>query len=207
MIIYSSLYTLGRVSAQAQKLLPRAERRASILAGATRAFAWGGFAGTSMQDLAEACGVTPPIVYRHFESKEGLYRAVLEAVAEELSGSLSDAESPFGMDFAGFLAAARRNPAGFELFWRHAAREPHFSSYAEGLREQAVQSVARALGARVPPRQRKWAAHAIIGFAVEGALNWLRFGDPAADDRIVAATAEALRAGLHAWADQKPRRA
>ena len=188
------------MSAQPQKLLPREERRASILKGATRAFAWGGYAGTSMQDIAGECGVTPPIVYRHFASKEALYRAVLETVAAELAGCLSDPGSPFGMDFAGFLAAARRDPEGFELFWRHAAREPRFSSYAEDLRQQAVQSVADALGERVPPRQRTWAAHAIIGFAVEGALNWVRFGDAGSDDRILAATAEALRAGVRAWA-------
>lgn len=192
------------VSTQVQKLLPRAERRASILAGATRAFAWGGFTGTSMQDIASECGVTAPIVYRHFESKEGLYRAVLQAVAEELATSLADAESPFGMDFGGFLAAARRDPEGFELLWRHAAREPQFSSYADDLREQAVASVARTLGPEVPSRQRVWAAHAVVGFAVEGALNWLRFGDAEADDRIVEATTEALRAGIRAWARSTP---
>lgn len=189
-----------------QKLLPRAERRASILAGATRAFAWGGFTGTSMQDIAGECGVTPPIVYRHFESKEGLYRAVLQGVADELAGSLSDTESPFGMDFAAFLAAARRDPQGFELLWRHAAREPQFSSYAEDLREQAVEAVAGALGGDVPPRQRVWAAHAVVGFAVEGALNWLRFGDAEGDARIVEATTEALRAGIRAWARSTPPR-
>ncbi len=200
MIIHSEFNTLIGVHAQVQKLLPRAERRASILAGATRAFAWGGYGGTSMQDLASECGVTPPIVYRHFESKEGLYRAVLESVADELAGSLSDPTSPFGMDFAAFLAAARRNPEGFELFWRHAAREPQFSSYAEDLRERAAQTVADALGDRIPPRQRTWAAHAIIGFAVEGVLNWLRFGDAEADARIIDATTEALLAGVRAWA-------
>ena len=150
--------------------------------------------------------MTPPIVYRHFESKEALYRAVLEAVADDLAGCLADPESPFGMDFAGFLAAARRDPEGFELFWRHAAREPRFARYAEDLRERAVQSVARALGDRGPQRQRTWAAHAIIGFAVEGALNWVRYGDADADDRILAATAAALRAGVRAWAESaRPR--
>ena len=154
-----------------------------------------------MQDIAVECGVTPPIVYRHFESKEGLYRAVLESVATELAGSFSDPDARFGMDFTRFLAAARRNPEGFELFWRHAAREPRFSSYAEDLRAQAVESVARSIGDRLPPKQRTWAAHAILGFAVEGALNWLRFGDADADERMLEATAAALRAGVRAWAE------
>ena len=180
-------------------LLPRPERRASILQGAIRAFAWGGFAGTSMNDIAAACGVTAPIVYRHFDSKEALYRAVLESISDQLAGSVADPSAPFGIDFGALLAAARRNPESFELFWRHAAREPRFSNYADALRERALASVAEALGHRVPTPQRTWAAHAVLGFAVEGVLNWLRFGDPAADDRILRATDEALRAGVRSW--------
>ena len=63
-------------------LLSRSERQASILRGAAQAFAHNGFAGTSMDDVAAACGVTKLILYRHFETKEGLYRAVLQRVFE-----------------------------------------------------------------------------------------------------------------------------
>ena len=49
-----------------------------------RAFARGGYAATSMEDVAAEAGITRLIVYRHFESKEALYRAVLTAVTERL---------------------------------------------------------------------------------------------------------------------------
>ena len=96
-------------------------------------------------------------------------------------------------------------PEGFALLWRHAARESQFSSYAEDLRAEAIESVARSLGDRLPADHRTWAAHAILGFAVEGALNWLRFGDADADDRMLEATAAALRAGVRAWAESASR--
>lgn len=186
--------------------LPRAERRAAILAGATRAFAKGGFAATSMEEIAAACGVTAAIVYRHFASKDELYQAVLEEIAEGMEACVPHPAPPFGIDFAAFLAAARRDPDGFELFWRHAAREPQFRAYAENLREQAVAAVARALAGRVAPALQDWVAHATVGFAVEGALNWIRYGDPRHDARIVAATDRALRAGVRAWSEEGLRR-
>ena len=67
-------------TAPPRQLLARPERMASILRGAASAFAKSGFAATSMEDVAAACGVTKLIVYRHFESKEDLYREVLQRV-------------------------------------------------------------------------------------------------------------------------------
>ena len=42
----------------ARRLLRREERQASILHGAAAAFARSGFAATSMEVVAESCGVT-----------------------------------------------------------------------------------------------------------------------------------------------------
>ncbi|HYD10163.1 MAG TPA: helix-turn-helix domain-containing protein, partial [Acidimicrobiales bacterium] len=53
-----------------RRLLSREDRAASILRGAADAFAHGGFAATSMEDVAAASGITKLIVYRHFGSKE-----------------------------------------------------------------------------------------------------------------------------------------
>ena len=69
-------------------MLPRAERRTAILQSAAQAFATSGFAHTSMDDVAAACGVTKLIVYRHFESKEELYREILEQVFHQLGEEL-----------------------------------------------------------------------------------------------------------------------
>ena len=63
---------------QARKLLKREDRIASILAAAARAFAVGGFAATSMEDIAAEAGVTKLIVYRHFATKQELYERAKE---------------------------------------------------------------------------------------------------------------------------------
>lgn len=57
---------------------PERDLRATIVDEATRSFATCGFAGTTMRDVAEACGCTKPALYYHFSSKETLFRAVVE---------------------------------------------------------------------------------------------------------------------------------
>ncbi len=179
--------------------MSRSLRRAAIVAGATKAFARGGYAATSMEEIAAECGITMAIVYRHFDSKEDLYRAVLAEMADRLRDCVQETGSPFGLDLGALLGVGRADPDGFELFWRHAAREPQFSEYADELREQAVGAVAEALKATVAPGLREWAAHASVGFAVEGVMNWLRYGDPRHDDDLVRATVQALKAFSAAW--------
>ena len=52
--------------------------RDRILAEAERLFAHRGYAGTSLRQVADAVGVTPPNLYNHFRSKRALYEAVLD---------------------------------------------------------------------------------------------------------------------------------
>jgi AcrR family transcriptional regulator len=66
------------VPAEPVRRLRRPERREQILAAATRAFARAGFAATSLDDVAAEAGITRVILYRHFESKDDMYRAVLD---------------------------------------------------------------------------------------------------------------------------------
>ncbi|HIF92936.1 MAG TPA: TetR/AcrR family transcriptional regulator [Myxococcales bacterium] len=183
--------------------LPRGERRQSILDGATHAFARAGFAATSMPEIAEASGITPIIVYRHFESKEVLYRATLDCVCSRLTTQLEAGKEPggFGIGAGSVLAAARHDPDGFRLLWRHAAREPLFSTYAAGLREWAVSTAQNSMDDRVPAEALQWAAHAVVGYLVEAVLNWLEFGDERRDVLFVKATNTAMRAGVKVWSE------
>lgn len=57
------------------------ERRASILAVAKVLFADRGFHGVSVDEIARRLGVSPAVLYRHFESKEALYEAALDEIA------------------------------------------------------------------------------------------------------------------------------
>ncbi|HEX8924157.1 MAG TPA: helix-turn-helix domain-containing protein [Terriglobales bacterium] len=68
------------------------DRRNQILEVATNLFARQGFVGTTTRAIAERVGVNEAIIFRHFPSKELLYRAVLEKNTREsgLAGSIRD---------------------------------------------------------------------------------------------------------------------
>ena len=183
--------------------LPRALRRESILASAANAFAGAGFAATSMADIAAAAGVTPIIVYRHFDSKEDLYRAVLTNVATRLSAQLAStpATEGYGLSARPLLQVARDDPDGFRLLWRHATREPQFAAVAETLRTEEIDGARAALDGLVASELLDWAAHAVLGYLVVAILAWLDHGDPARDEQLIVAIDRSLRAGVRAWSD------
>ncbi len=54
--------------------------RTQVVTEATRLFAAHGFDGTSLQDIADAVGVTKPAVLHHFPSKEHIRQAVLDGI-------------------------------------------------------------------------------------------------------------------------------
>jgi AcrR family transcriptional regulator len=61
-----------------RKRLRHADRRESILAAATGAFASDGFGGARTQQIARAAGVSEALLFRHFPTKQALYDAVHE---------------------------------------------------------------------------------------------------------------------------------
>ncbi|MBK6581116.1 MAG: TetR/AcrR family transcriptional regulator [Sandaracinaceae bacterium] len=67
-----------------------ARARTEILESAARAFAKKGFHGTSMDDVAREVGMSPSSLYRYFEGKEVLYRAMVDNIAEVVLAPFSD---------------------------------------------------------------------------------------------------------------------
>lgn len=59
------------------------ERRALILAQAKKVFARKGYQEATTGELARASGVTEPVIYKHFGSKQNLYLAVIKKLSEE----------------------------------------------------------------------------------------------------------------------------
>ncbi|HXM54091.1 MAG TPA: helix-turn-helix domain-containing protein, partial [Candidatus Dormibacteraeota bacterium] len=130
----------------AVRRLPRAERRDQILAAATRAFARAGFAATSLDDVAGEAGISRVILYRHFESKTDLYRAVLDRACARVAGAVGYEE--FRADsLDALLGAASEDPDGFRLLFQHAAREPEFRAWVDEFRADSVRIAHRYLAA------------------------------------------------------------
>ena len=185
-----------------RRRLGRDARRGAIIEGASVAFARGGYAGTSMAEISVSVEVSHLIVYRHFDSKEVLYDAVLEHALERLEEALSAdrAVGTYGPTPAVLLAAARADRAAFEVLWRHATREPDFARFADRARDLLRDATEIALAPHVAADHLRWAARATVAYLVEAVLVWVEDGDQRLDERFVAATNAALRAGVRSWA-------
>lgn len=72
--------------------LPRARtnKREAIIAAAAELFSEGGFDGTGVVDIAAAVGITGGAVYKHFDSKQEVLRAVVQRAVEQVVGGVDD---------------------------------------------------------------------------------------------------------------------
>lgn len=101
-------------------------RRPQVLDAALKLFLDGGYEGTSMDAVARAAGVTKPVVYACFESKDDLFRSLLareeETILAEVEGAfeeddLADPETTLTNGFTGFLTAVDKRPEVYRLIF------------------------------------------------------------------------------------------
>lgn len=64
--------------------MPRDQRRLQLLNVAGTVFADRGYHNAAMDDIAEAAGVSKPVLYQHFPSKLDLYLALVDRACEEI---------------------------------------------------------------------------------------------------------------------------
>lgn len=188
--------------------LARRDRREAILEAATRAFARGGFAATSLDDIAAEAKITRVVIYRHFESKQELYTAVLDRVDERLTSAVGEPDGLGHHSVDGLIAAASADPDGFKLYYRYSAREPEFSGPAD-LRAKEMVATAEAYlrEAVADPGLRRWAATLMPSVVIEAIIAWLDVGRPNEAQapevirQIVSGTTSAIRRSATAGGD------
>ncbi|MBB6347890.1 AcrR family transcriptional regulator [Nonomuraea muscovyensis] len=197
-------------AAEPTRRMPRAQRREQILNAATRAFARAGYSGTGLDDVAAEAAISHVILYRHFDSKAGLYRAVLDRACERLAAATG------GDDFdddaiPGLLRAAAADPDGFRLLFCHAAREPEFRDLIDTITAASTEIAEKNLASRIPQGPwLDWASRLIPTLTIEAVIAWLEAGQPdpeQAADRIGQIVHGAIDAAQPAPAKPADRRA
>jgi TetR/AcrR family transcriptional regulator len=69
------------------------QQREEILARAAELFASQGYPGTSMNQVAAACGVTKPALYHYFEDKDALLSAIGQAHVDHLEAIVAQVQA------------------------------------------------------------------------------------------------------------------
>jgi AcrR family transcriptional regulator len=156
----------------------RAEHEQQILDAAVAVFSERGFQSASMDAVAERVGVTKPVLYTHFGSKDGLLLACISRARAELldvtSSAAASADTPEEM-------LRRGTRAFFDYLERH---EPEWTllycestvagEALEGIRAQQTDFIAALLGAQAPgtdPQRLAGWAQVIVG-ACERLAVW-----------------------------------
>ncbi|TCP46794.1 TetR family transcriptional regulator [Tamaricihabitans halophyticus] len=100
-------------SAPRKKRMPRAEREQQMLTIAEEVFVEQGFVASSMDDIAARVGVSKPMIYEYFGSKEGLLVACIRRAKAELFDCVANAA-------AGITDPEMALRSGFTAFFRYA---------------------------------------------------------------------------------------
>ena len=185
--------------------LPAARRRRQLLDTARTVFAERGFHATAMNDIADAAGVTKPVLYQHFRSKRDLYREVLEDVGgrleETIAKAAAGAPGPREQVEAGFGAYFRfvavDQDAFQVLFGGDTRRDPEFARQAAATEASIATAIAGLIDIEgIDPAHQALLAHGLVGLAEGASRRWLVDGlreDPAV---LAAQVAELAWAGL-----------
>lgn len=100
-----------------RRRMTAAARREVIANAAAVLFSEHGYRGASIEAIARASGVTPPVVYEHFESKRELYRDLLERHFAEL-------REVWGEHFVGDDPLERRIAHSFDAWFAYVEVHP-----------------------------------------------------------------------------------
>jgi AcrR family transcriptional regulator len=164
--------------------MPRERREQLILDVAGQVFARAGYEAAPMDEIAERAGVSKPMLYTYFGSKEGLYLAYIERAGGELLERLIAARAPdpspasiLRARITEFLAFVEEHGDGWRVLFRELASTRPFAERVAELREQIARAIRRMVEEGVdvcagyPPPAADAVAHALVG-AGESLANW-----------------------------------
>ena len=155
------------------------ERRAVLLRAAGRLFGERGYAGTRLDDVAAAAGVTKPIVYRHFGSKKALYLALLDRHEADLP-AFFEGESDTRAILAGWLDYVKENRYAWLMLFRDTTGDDEIKERRLGVSERAREVLAGFIAsgpAALPTREVEPTAELLTGGLAALALWWIEHPD------------------------------
>ncbi len=180
------------------KRLSADRRREQLLEVALRLFATSGFNATTMDEIAEAAGVTKPLLYQHFDSKRALYlelvRSVANSLLEAIGKAVAEAEGPRQQVEGGFAAyfhlVVSRADAFRLLFGSDVPNDAELSRAVRDVEDTIAEAIEVLIDAGLEEDHRRMLAFAVVGMAEAASRYFLANRDT---DETDAAGTEAER--------------
>ena len=179
------------------------ERRRQLIDAGSALFAHHAFEEISMRQIAEAAGVSKPLLYHYFPNKIALFKAAVQEYADELqliiepSGQGSPIEQ-LSESLDGYLAWIEGNAETWAKLMQSATALPEARDVVEGFRAATLQSILVRLTAKRTPRPAlRTALQGWLGYIDAAILDWVHNHDLTREqlrDLLIAAFGAALLA-------------
>ncbi|MEU6674024.1 helix-turn-helix domain-containing protein [Streptomyces sp. NPDC046853] len=195
---------------QRRTRMSRESRGAQLLDVAEGLFATRGFEGTSMEDIAREAGVSRPVVYAHYATKDAVYVACVRRARAELESQVREPEimieagADIGvvMQRAGevFFSLLERDPQRWMvLFNPSIALSKDLAEQLTEMRRHTIERIAQMVGhiSSGDQEQDLALAYAISGVGEQLGRWWLANPD-VPRERVIALYRDFITGGLAA---------
>jgi AcrR family transcriptional regulator len=178
-----------KVGTKNGKRVPRAVREQQMLDAAVAEFARHGYRSASMDDIAEAAGVSKPLVYQYLRSKEDVFTSCIEREVAALGAAVSAGTRDTAVcpdrqlwnGLCAFFAYTAARPDGWAVLHQQARGEGDpFHGLVARMRAEIVELVTALIGRaaqdagcddELVDREVSGLAHALVGSA-ESLADW-----------------------------------
>jgi len=188
-----------------QARLPAVQRRRQLLDVSLEVFAEHGFHGASMAEVAEAAGVTKPVLYQHFRSKRELYLELLDDVGQRLLEAVQKATAAAGgprqqvaSGFEAYFRFVADNESAFRLLFGGDGREAdrEFADAVRRVEDAMADAIAVLIDADIGDDHRRLLAYGVVGLAEATSRHWVLAGRREDVDTLSRRVADLTWAGL-----------
>ena len=159
------------------------ERRRQLLRLGVELFAEQAYDELSMRKIAKAAGISHPLLYRYFPSKQAFFRAALEQAAEDLRARTAPDPSlpPWEQLVAGlegFLELIDENPIAYRQLLRSLASAPEVRELIDEVRDTTSQRILDGLFSDGPaPPKARAAVKGWLWYMDGVLLDWIEHRD------------------------------
>ncbi|MEU5398360.1 TetR/AcrR family transcriptional regulator [Streptomyces sp. NPDC005963] len=177
---------------RAYRRLSVEERRSQLLSASLRLFAHRAPDDVSLDDVAEAAGVSRPLVYRYFPGgKPQLYESALRSSAEVLERCFTEPRSGppterLARVLDRYLVFVDENDTGFSALLRGGSvvETSRTNAIVDGVRRAAAEQILVHLGAQQPGPRLRMVVRTWIAAVEAASLIWLDEGKQPAPDEL-----------------------
>jgi AcrR family transcriptional regulator len=196
----------ARKSARRGGRLPRGERREQLLEAASVVFVDRGFHAAGMDEIADRAGVSKPVLYQHFTSKQDLFLAVLAQHTDVLVSGVrqalrttTDNRQRLRAAVQAFFDFIEHDSQGYRLIFENDyISEPQVAAQVKVATEACTDAVfdliSRDSGLEV--HRARMIAVGLVGISVDCARYWLDSDRPVSKEEAVDGTVAFAWGGL-----------